>query len=224
MLVAPSQVWSWLADAHQVWPALLWQLIALSIGRGISVHAMTDLDAAAKQSVPRDIQALLWFCISLLLMALMLVAVNLLFALVLKFVTAAVGAVISWRQALMLAVYALLPVVFGDALSRLAVGVTQPLSTDMTGVWAAHVKPFSLGLVTFLPQLCAPLSLPWHFAAFIDLFALWSFYCLCLGLKRLAGLNLARVFWVLLGVMLILALVLAAIWQAGQIALLHATH
>jgi hypothetical protein len=224
MLVTPGQVWAWLAEAPKFWPAIMWQLGALAIGRAISVHAMIDLDAAVKQSAPQNSTTSLWFCVSLLIMALMLFAGNLLFALALKAVTAAVGAAISWRQAMVLAVFALLPAILGDTLSRISMGVIRPLSTDMAGVWAAHLRPFSLGLATFIPQRFASLSLPWHFAAFVDVFAVWSLLCLWLGLKRFAGFNSLRASWVILGVMLILALVLAAIWQAGQIALLHVTH
>lgn len=224
MLVAPSQTWTWLAEAPQLWIAILWQLAALSLGRVISEHAMMDLDAAAKQSVPQNSAAVLWFLASLLIMALLLVAGNLLFALVLKFIAAAVGAAIAWRRALVLAAFALIPVVFGDALSRVALGVIQPLSADMAGVWAAHLRPFSLGLGTVMPQLLPPLSLPWHLGSFLDLFGLWSLACLWLGLRRFAGFSSLRSSWIMLGVMLILALVLAAIWQAGQFALLHASH
>lgn len=224
MLVAPNQTWEWLSVTPMIWPAIAWQLGALAVGRAVSVHAMVQIDAAAKQPIAQNNAGLLWFFISLLINALILLAGNMLLALALKLVAAAVGAVISFHQAIVLAVFALLPAIFGDTLSRVAVGVIQPLSVDLAGVWAAHIKPFSLGLATILPQRFAPLSLPWYFASFVDAFALWSLACLWLGLKRFAGFNFLRTSWVTLGVMLILALVLAALWQAGQVALLQVTH
>ncbi len=224
MLVSPAACWEFLRQHPALWPALVWQMAAVVIGRLVSVHAMSELDVAAQVPALAGTHAWLSFVSSLVVLLLVVAAANLGLALVLKLAALFAGGGISWFSALQLAAYALLPFAAGDALGRCAFAMILPLSTTLAGAWAMHLRPFSLGLATFMPKELPALSLPWFAASFFDLFGLWSLACIWSGLRFFVGLKPVRSLWVMLGVVLLLALVLAAAWQMSQIALLRAAH
>lgn len=194
------------------------------LSRVVSAQAMNELDAAARlPGLPAGgMQA--WFIVSLLLTLLAVIAANLALALAIRLASLFAGSSIGWRQAGALACYALLPFALGDALGRICFAVILPLSKTMAGAWATHLRPFSLGLATFAPVGFTPLSLPWFFASFFDLFGIWSLASIWLGLRELAQTLRMRRSWIMLGVVLLLALALAAAWQVCQVALLRAAH
>lgn len=98
----------------------------------------------------------------------------------------------------------------------------QPLAFDTAAAFAAHLKPFSLGVLTLWPSASPALSIGWFFAAFCDLFGLWSLVIIWIGLREFCRLSTGNSRWVLLTLVLILASSLAAAWQVAQQALLRA--
>lgn len=224
MLVKPAACWRTLREQPNIWPAIIWQLCAVALSRLVSVHAMTELDAAARIAPLAGNNSWAWFGLSLAMLMLLVVGANFGLALIIKAASMFAGSKLSWGQAASLAVYALLPFAMGDALGRVAFAMILPLSTTGAGAWAMHLRPFSLGLMSVMPAGYPALSLPWYFASFFDIFGWWSLACIGLGLRHFARLRLMRSLWIMLGVVLLLALVLAAVWQTSQLALLRAAH
>jgi hypothetical protein len=225
ILVQPSVIWTGLAaSSGLLWlPALLWQLAALAISRVLSAHAMVELDYAAQQSAASAVWSWPRFLFSLVALGLLCIAANTAFAAAILLSANINGSKLTWRQAFTTATYSLIPFALGDALARAAFAMIQPLSHEISGVWAAHLKPFSLGAITFAPDLFPPLSLSWLFCAYFDFFGLWSLLLLWLGLRHFVGLKLARSAWTMLALVLLLALAIAAAWQALQFGLLRAS-
>jgi hypothetical protein len=220
ILVAPVPLWREQAGAAAWWPGLCWQVAAMLFGRLLSTHAMAELDAAVHIPGTQGSEAVVWTIVSLLLTGAGVVIANLALALAIRLLGQATGASLHFGRCLVISSLALIPFAFGDALGRAVLAAALPLSRDFAGAWAAHLRPFSFGLATFLSPAFPPLSFQWWFAAYFDSFGLWSVLLLGLGLRHSAHVAVHRLVWILVGLMLLFTLALAGLWQLGQQALL----
>ena len=221
VLVAPVRLWRERAASTPWWPGLAWQVAAVLLGRLLSLHAVSELDAAAHVPQAHGTAAVGWSIASLLLTGTGVVLANLALAAGIMLLVRVTGATVRFRDSMVVASLALVPFALGDALGRTVLAAALPLSRDVAGVWAAHLRPFSLGLATLFPTAFPPLSFQWWLAAYFDAFGLWSVLLLGLGLRHLTQTAVHRVLWILAGLMLLFTLALAGLWQLGQQALLH---
>jgi hypothetical protein len=142
-------------------------------------------------------------------------AVDLLWAGLLMISAAVSGTRIAFSEAFALCAAALLPSFLGQALGQLVFGIAQYMPSQHSEALALRIRPFPFSWLVMAGGL-EPLSFGWFFAAYFDLFALWSVYLLWLGLRSRLELPARTATWICASLVISLALALTAVWRGLQ--------
>lgn len=221
LLVEPARAWNDLAVAPSALPAFLYHVITIIATWLINAQLYSEVVVAAGIGSSKTMTGLT--LVEVTLQSLISVAVTaLLLALALWVVTRLVAASASFRHSWALALNGSLPLAVGWLYGSLLFFFVKPLSIDLLTAISLLLKPYSLGLITFMPGHFAALSLPWFFATYFDLFGIWSIILVIIGMARFLGVERSKLAWAVLSLMLLLALIITGLWQVIQLGITSA--
>ena len=208
VLVSPGAGWRTLSVQQHAsaWPALLYQALLLLLGWMAARRPMAELaEVSGIGKAGQGPGAFLLGTIALVV-ALVVLAGLLRFALAIVGGSTGVGHIFTWLA------FGITPLFVGRFLGLLSFAVFQPLAKDRSDALALQMNPLGISLTS----LFHPLSLPWTMASALDVFALWSFTILAIGAVHYLRLTPPRVAAVLGTLLLIWLLTLTLVWQGLQ--------
>lgn len=214
-LTAPSKLWPLLAARPQWLPGMLGQCLLLGLASIIAAPAYSDLDRIVSGVNASPLQMGRMFGV-LLSVALATGAANLAVAGLLWCGFQLAGLRVVFHRLVCYASFALLPLALGQALGKTAFALAMPLTQNPAEVLAWHLRPFSAGLASLLPDPPLVLSLPWALMASFDLFGIWALLLAASGLAPLFGARPQQRPWLVLLLVLVFAAGALGLWQAGQ--------
>ena len=215
LAVSPSQVWVEVRNNGGAIPALLAQIIILSLGKLLAWQPLEEMartigvEPSSGSTLGPVYTELVWVAVFVLIF-------NLLVAGLAMSCTFMLGQKLPFSVLLTWVAYSLVPLAFGYLAGTIPLWLVQPLSTNIMTVFAWQIKPFSFGIATYFPALFTPLSAQWFVASLFDAFGIWSLALFVSGAKYYLQQDFKRIVWITLGLVLIFFIAAIGAWQVFQ--------
>ncbi len=220
LLVSPTATWRNLSRSAKPVHSLTTQFLLLAIGRLIGWQPFSDIIQSTGGTVQNS--PLLWAVITeLFQLAIFVIVANLAIAGLLFGCFTLLGMKTNFQRMLIWLSYGLLPICLGYLVGTIPLWFIQPLTTGPSAAMAWQIKPFSLGVASFLPHYFTPLSAQWFIATTFDFFGIWALWLLGIGAFRYLQYDLRRSAWITCGLVLIFFLAASVMWQVFQAILVY---
>lgn len=221
LLVEPAQGWSSLKETPAVLPAFAYHCAVIVFTWLLNAQLYSEIAVAASIGPAKTLSS--YSLVAILIQSVISVtALTLLLAGAVWIATRLLPAGPRFYHCWVIAVNGSLPLAVGWLYSSLMIFFVKPLAADALTALSLLLKPFSLGLASIWSEGFDPLSLPWFFASYLDLFGIWAIVLICIGLARYLATDLRHLLWPLLALVLLLLLLLTGLWQVIQLGIVSA--
>jgi hypothetical protein len=212
MLVRPVVSWLDLSEKHAFMHALLWQWLLISSAEIVALPAMQKLSSTQDASATLALRALgilLGFIPLTLLLNGAFASLSWLFF---RFI----GIPRTFWQFLNWTAFGMLPFTLGALAGRISLELMHPVGLPHSILASLQFRGISLGIASWFPQSLQVLEFGWVFLSYVDLFGIWSFVLLCLGLRHYLRTSLHESLLGSLCLLLLSFVLLTALWQLLQ--------
>lgn len=212
MLVRPVSSWLELSGTYSCFHAMFWQWLLISCAEIIALSAMQKLSPADNDGagiVLRVLGILLGFIPLTLLLNGAFAGLSWLFF---RFI----GIPRTYWQFLNWTAFGMLPFVLGALAGRITLELLHPAGLPHAMLASLQFRGISLGFASWFPKSLQILEFGWVFLTYADLFGIWSFVLLCLGLRHYLRTSLQESLLGSLCLLLLSFVLLTGIWQLLQ--------